>query len=180
MSCCEECFGAAESAQAELSPVFQAVEHAFHDVSCFVKVGVIIELNFAVLSGRNARDCVRFVQPVTQMIGVITTVRDNCAAFADIGLKALAGMRNIRPVARCQAQMDRAATAITDQMQLRIQPAFGFANAAPVAGVFLTPFAAIRWVLTWLASIMSVERSAASCARASNTRSKTPASDQRL
>ncbi len=62
--------------------------------------------------------------------------------------------------------MNRATAAIAQQMQFTplgtlrtemlcravVPPAFGFADAAPVACVFLTPLAAIRCVLTWLAS----------------------------
>ena len=95
-------------------------------------------------------------------------------------LKAVTGLSDIRPVARCQVQMDRAALAITHQMQFGIQAAPGLADGSPLAVVFFTPLAAIRWVLMWLVSIISVLRSAPSPAKALNMRSNTPASDQRL
>ena len=63
-------------------------------------------------------------------------------------------------MARRQVQVNGPATAIADQMPLRIQPAFGLAGAPPARGVFFTPFAAIRCVLIWRASIISVDRPA--------------------
>ena len=57
MSSGEEGFWASERAQAELSPVLEAVEHAFDDVSGFVELSVIFDLDLAVLSWRDARDC---------------------------------------------------------------------------------------------------------------------------
>ena len=62
--CCEECFWAAECAQAELAPVFEAIEYAFDDVARFVEVGVVFELHFAVFAGRNAGGRAGLVQPV--------------------------------------------------------------------------------------------------------------------
>ena len=147
MGCCEEGFGASEGPQTELSPIFQPVEHAFDDVPRFVECGVVFDLNFAVLSRRDARDCLGVCQPIAQMICVIAAICDNCAAFSDIGFKALACLRNIRSVTCRQAKMNRATATIAYQMQLGIQPAFGFADAASFACVFFTPFAAIRCVL---------------------------------
>lgn len=177
MGCCQEGFRAAEGAQAELSPVFEAIEHALHNVARFVEFDVIFELYLAVLSRGDAGGCLDLSEPIAQVICVMATVCNDCASFGDIWLKALTRMRNIGSVACCQMQMNRASSPITNQMQLRIQSAFGFVDAAPVAVVFLTPLAAIRWVLTWLASIMSVDNSAVSRASAANTRAKTPASD---
>ena len=131
-----------------MSPVLEAVEHAFHDIAGFVEVGVVVELHFAVFAGRDAGDCVRLAQPIAQMIGVVSTISNDGAALVHVALKALARLRNIRPIARRQPQMNRVSRPIADQVQLRIQTAFGFADAAPVAFVFLTPLAAIRWVLT--------------------------------
>jgi len=179
--CCgEEGFRAAECAQAELSPVLDTIEHALDNVARFVEFGVVFELHLAVLAGRDAGGCLGLVQPVAQVIGVIATVRDNGAPFRDIWFKALARLGNIGSVSRCQPQVNRATAAIADQMQFAVQPAFGLADAPSARRVFLTPLAAIRWALTWLASIISVERSAASRASASKIRSKTPASDQRF
>lgn len=101
-----------------MPPVFEAIEHALDDVAGFVEIGVVLELGFMVLSGRDARDCLGFVQPIAQMISVVATVRDDGAPFGDIGFKTLTCLRNIGPIAGRQAQMDRTATAIANQMQL--------------------------------------------------------------
>ena len=110
----EESFGASEGAQAELTPIFETVEHALHDVACFVEVSVVFELDFAVLAGRDAGACVGLDQPVAQVVGVIATVRNDGAALVDIWLKALTRLGNIGPVTRCQVQVNRVAAAITD------------------------------------------------------------------
>ena len=81
------------------------------------------------------------------MIGIVSTVGNDGAAFSNMILKAVTGLGNIGPVARRQAQMDRAALAITHQMQFGIQAAFGLSDGPPLAVVFFTPLAAIRWVL---------------------------------
>ena len=82
----------------------------------------------------------------------MATVRDIGATFCDIWLKALACLGNIGPVSRSQPQVNRVSAAIANQMQFAIQSAFGLADAPSAAFVFLIPFAAIRCVLTWLAS----------------------------
>ena len=115
-----------------------------------------------------------------QVVRIIAAIRDDGCSFADIWFKALASLRNIGPVTCGEAETNGFAAPITDQMQLAVQPAFCLTNGPPAPFVFLTPFAAVRWVLLWLASIMRVERSALSRARVSNTLLKTPASDQRL
>jgi len=177
---CEEGFWAAEGAQAEVSPVFETVEHALHNVARLVEFGVIVELHLAVFARRDAGGCLPLGQPGTQVIGVVPTVSDDGTALANIGLKTLARLRNIGSIARSQPQMNRASGPVANQMQFRIQSPFGFADPAPVAGVFFTPFAAIRCVLTWLASIISVDKSAVSRAKAAKIRSKTPACAQRF
>ena len=96
---CEECFWASEGAQAELSPVFETVEHALHDVAGFVEFGVVFELDLAVLAGRDAGNSLSVCQPIAQMIGVIAAISDDSATLADIWFKTLSCLRNIRPVA---------------------------------------------------------------------------------
>ncbi len=113
-------------------------------------------------------------------VGVVSTVGDDSASLDDIWRKALSCLCNIGAVACCQTQANRPARAITDQMRFRVQTTLGLADSAPAGGVFLTPLAAIRWVLTWLASIIRGERLALSRARVLNARSNTPASDRRL
>ena len=95
-------------------------------------------------------------QPVAQVIRVIPTIRDDGCAFANNWRKALFCMGYIRFVAAGNRDADGPARLVTHQMQLAIQPAFGQPYRPPVAGVFLTPFAAILWVLTCVASIMRV------------------------
>ena len=48
---CGESFWASKCPQAELSPVFEAIEHALYDVACFIEVGVVFERHLAGLSG---------------------------------------------------------------------------------------------------------------------------------
>ncbi len=180
MCCGEEGIGASEGAQTELPPVFEPIEHTLDDVAAFVEVCVVVELDLAVFARWDEGCGLCFIEQFTQLIGVIAAIRNDAAAFGNIRLKALTCLSNIGLVACCQMQVNRTALTIADQVQLRIQSAFGLADAAPVTGVFLTPLAAIRCALTWLASIISVDRSAFSRASASKIRSKTPASDQRL
>ena len=180
MCCCEESFWTSEGAQAELPPILETVEHALDDVAGFVEIFVIFELHLAVLARRDARGGFDVHKPVAQMVRVVSAVGNDGGAFADIGGKALPGLGDIRSVSRRQVQVNRATLTVAHQMQFRVQPAFGLADLPAVAFVFLTPLAAMRWVLTGLASIISVEKSAFSRARVSNTRSKTPTSDQRL
>ena len=73
-----------------MSPVFETIEHALHDVARFIEIYVIFELHLAVVSGWDAGSGLGLVQPVAQVIGVIATVRDNGATFGDIWFKALA------------------------------------------------------------------------------------------
>ncbi len=122
----------------------------------------MFDLDFPVFAQCNAGDRIDFRQPFTQMIGVIATISDDRAVFGYIGLKALTRLCNIRPIARCQAQMDRATVAIADQMQLRASRDISYRNALPGSELarlwfcqccarrrcFFTPLAAIRWVLT--------------------------------
>jgi len=61
-------------------------------------------------------------------------------------------MRYIGFIVAGNRDTDRPARPVTNQMQLTIQPAFGQPYRPPVTGVFFTPFAAIRWVLTCVAS----------------------------
>ena len=163
-----------------MAPVLDPVEHTLDDVAGFVNVPVIFELNFSVLARRNTGFGTDLDQPVAQVVCIISSVCDDGASFGDIRLKALAGLGNISPIACRQMQVDGAACAVADQMKLAVQPAFCLADIPPLAGVFLTPLAAMRWVLTWLASIISVDGSVPSRTIASKIRSKTPASDQRL
>ena len=167
-----------ECTQAELAPIFEAVEHSLDDVACFVKFSVVFILHFAVFSGWDAGCGFCLRAPIAQVVCVIATICDDGALLADIGLKTLACPGNICPVASCQVQMHWSTATIANQMQLGIQTTFGLPDAAPVARVFLTPLAAIRWALRWLASIMSLDRSAVSRASVSKIRSKTPASEQ--
>jgi len=95
-------------------------------------------------------------------------------------LKTLFCMGYIRRIASGNRDTNGVAPAVTDPMQFGIQPAFGQPYRPPVAAALLTPLAAIRWVLTWVASIIGVRKSAFSCANALNIFSKTPASAQRL
>ena len=81
------------------------------------------------------------------MIGIVSTVGNNGAALTHMTLKAVTGLGDISPVARRQVQMDRAALTIAHQMQFGIQAAPGLADGSPLAVVFFTPLAAIRWVL---------------------------------
>lgn len=180
MCCCEESFRAAEGAQRELSPVFEAIEHALDNVAGFVEIGVVFELHLAVFAGWDAGHSAGFGNPVAQVICVVSTICDDSAAFLHIRFKALTCLRNIGAVACREMQVNRAPLTVADKVQLAVQPAFCAADGPPAALFFLTPLAAIRWVLTWLASIISVSGSAPSRARASKIRSKTPASDQRL
>ena len=138
---------ASEPAQAELPPILEPVEHALNDVACFVDLCVVFKLYFAVSTRRNAGGCFGSCQLFAQVIGVVSLIRDDGAAFSNISLKTLFCMRYIRAVARSQCQMHGASTTIADQMQFAVQPAFDLADSAPVRCVFLTPLAAIRWVL---------------------------------
>ena len=101
----EESLGTAEDSKGELALIPDAVEHAFDDVACFIEFGVIFELHLAVFTGRDAGCCFDLEQPVTQMIGVVSTVGNDGAAFANMTLKAVAGLT------------------ITHQMQLVYSPA---------------------------------------------------------
>lgn len=163
-----------------MAPVLHPIEHALHNVAGLVELGVVFELHLSVLARRDAGRGLDVVQPVAQVDCVISPVRDDGGSLADIPFKALTCLRNIGSIARRQMQMDRAAMPVADQMKLAVQPALGLADGPPTAFVFLTPFAAMRWVLMWLASIIRVPRSVPSRARASKIRSNTPASDQRL
>lgn len=180
MCCCEEGFGRAECAKRSLAPVLQAVEHALDDVACLVELRVVVDLDLAVLARRDAGGRAGLRQPVAQVVRIISAIRNNCDTLADERLKALAGLRNIGPVACRERDRQGSALAVTDEVQLGVQPASGLADGAAFAGVFFTPLAAIRCVLTWLASIISTEVSAPSRASVSNICAKTPASDQRL
>ncbi len=163
-----------------MAPVLDPVEHALDNVSGLIDVLVVFELDLAVLARRDTGFGLGLDEPVAQVVCIISSVCNDGASFGDIRLKTLTGLRNIGPVSRSNVQMNWAAMTIADQVQLRIQPAFCLADIPPLAGVFLTPLAAIRCALTWLASIISVDGSVPSRTRASNIRSKTPASDQRL
>ncbi len=163
-----------------MPPVLEPIEHAFDDVAGLVKRGVVFEPNLAVSARRDAGGRADAGQPLAQVIGVVSPVGDDGGTLTDMTFKALTRLGNLSPIARGDVQTDRLARPVTDQMQLRVQPAFCPPDRPPVAGVFLIPPAAIRWALMWLASIISVERSARSAARASNICPNTPASDQRL
>ena len=136
MGCCEEGLGASEGAQAELPPVFETIEHAFDDVAGLIERGIVFELDLAVLSRRDAGRRAGLSQPVAQVVGIVTAIGDDRRAPGDIRCKALMRLSNIGPVSCRQAQMDGETPAIADQTQLAVQPAFGFANGSPVAGVF--------------------------------------------
>ena len=177
---CEKGFRAAECTQRQLPPVFEAIEHALDNVSGFAEIRVVFELHLAVFAGWDAGHSAGFGKPVAQMICVIATICDDSASFLHIRFKALTCLCNISPVTCREMQVNRAPLTVADKVQLAVQPAFCAADGPPAAVVFLTPLAAIRWVLTWLASIISVSGSAPPRARASKIRSKTPASDQRL
>ena len=90
------------------------------------------------------------------MIRIISAVGNDSRTFANDRFKALFCMGYIGFIPAGYGDPDRLARPVTHQMQLRIQPAFGQPDGAPFASVFFTPFAAIRWVLTWVASSMSV------------------------
>jgi len=94
----EECFWASESAQAKLSPVFQPVEHALHDVARFVEFGVVVELHLVVLAGRNAGGCFRLIQRIAQVVGIVYAVCNDRASLPDIRLKALVYLGNVYPI----------------------------------------------------------------------------------
>ena len=115
---CEEGFRASKSAQAELSPVFETVEHAFDDVAAFGEAGVVFELNLAVLSRRNTDDGFGLFQPLAQMICVISPVRNNLGSLFDVWLKTLPCLRNVSSVARCQMYVNRPASPIADEVEL--------------------------------------------------------------
>ncbi len=163
-----------------MPPVFEAVEHALDDVAGLVKRGVVFEPNLAVFARRDAGCRADAGQPLAQVVRVIPAICDDGGTLTDMTFKALTRLGNLSPIARGDVQTDRLARPIADQVQLRVQPAFRPPDCPSVAGVFLIPPAAIRWALIWLASIIRVERSARSAARASNIRPNTPASDQRL
>ena len=163
-----------------MPPVFEAVEHALDDVAGLVKRGVVFEPNLAVFARRDAGCRADAGQPLAQVVRVIPAICDDGVTLTDMAIKALTCLGNVGAVARGDVQTDRPARPVADQMQLRVQPASGASDRPPGAGVFLTPPAAMRWALMWLASIISVERSARSAARASNICPNTPASDQRL
>lgn len=176
---CEECFFCAEGSQGQLTPVFQSSEHAFDDVAGFVEPGVVFILNSPVPARRDAGVCSDLCQPVAQVVRVVAAVGNDGYPSCGIRLKALTGLRNIGPVACRHVQVNRAAMTIADQMQLAVQPAFRSPDRPVATTPFCAPFAAIRWALTWLASIISTERSAASVARVVKIRSNTPAPAQR-
>ncbi len=69
------------------------------NVAGFVEPGVAIELDFSVLARGNAGNRIDFCQPVAQVIGIVSPICDDGAAFGDIWLKALTYLRNIRPIA---------------------------------------------------------------------------------
>jgi len=180
VSCGEESFGASEGPQRQRAPVFETVEATLDQIAGLVERFAIPVLFLAIFTRRNAGSGFAFSQPVTQVVCVIPTIRDDGCPFPDNRFKALSGMGNIGLVPAGNGDANRPASTIADQVQLAVQPAFRAPDRPPAAGVFFTPFAAIRWVLTWVASIISVRKSALSCASASNIRSNTPASDQRL
>ena len=176
----QEGFRAPEGSQGQRTPVFDTIETALYKVTRLVEQFGVAILCLAVFTGRYAGLYLAFSQPVAQVIRVVPPIGDDCCAFANNRLKALFGMRYIGLVASRKRDAQRPATSVTNQMQLAVQPALCMADCPPVTGVFFTPLAAIRWVLTWVASIIRVWKSAFSCASVSNIRSKTPAVDQRL
>lgn len=163
-----------------MPPVLEAIEHALDDIARLVEPGVVVNLNLAVFAWWDARGRAGLGDPVAQVVCVIAAICDDRRALPYERLKALTCLRNIGFVACRERDGDRPAIAITDEVQLGIQPAFGLADGTTFGGVFLTPLAAMRCVLTWLASIINTEKSAPSLASASKIRAKTPASDQRL
>ena len=169
-----------EGSQAELPPIFEPVEHTLDDVSGSVYLRIIIELELAVLAWRDASIGLGILEPITQVVCIITPFCNDSAVLRDIWLKALTRLSNIGVISSSDVQMNRLASPVTNQMQLAVQPAFGFANGASCAVFFLTPLAAIRCVLIWLASIINVDKSASSRASVLKMCSKTPTSDQRL
>ncbi len=78
----------------------------------------IAELDFSVLARGNAGDRTVFCQPVAEVVGVVSPICDDGAAFGDIWLKALTCLRNIRPVACGEVQKDRLARAVAHQVKL--------------------------------------------------------------
>ncbi len=48
-----------------MSPVFEPVEHALYDVSSFVEIGVVFELDLSVFAGWDAGVCIGFIQPLS-------------------------------------------------------------------------------------------------------------------
>ena len=180
MGCGEEGFRAAECTQRQGSPVLYAVETALNQIAGFVERFGVSILDFAVFARRYAGPRLAPAQPFSQVIRIISTVCNHQGIFGESRLKALFCVGYIGFIPTRNDNPDRPAHRITHQMQFRIQPAFGQSDGAPVAFVFLTPLAAIRWVFTCVASSMSVRISALSCAKASNIRSKTPASAHRL
>ncbi len=101
-----------------MSPVFEAVEHAFGDVAGFIESGIVFELSLAVLARRNTDDGFGFPEPVPQMVCVISPVSNNPGSLCDVWLKTLSCLRNVRFVARCKMYVNRSASPIADQMKL--------------------------------------------------------------
>ena len=131
-----------------MPPVLEPIEHAFDDVAGLVKRSVVFALRLAVSARRDAGGRADAGQPLAQVIGVVSPVGDDGGTLTDMTFKALTCLGNLSPIARGDVQTDRLARPVADQMQLRVQPASGASDRPPVAGVFLTPPAAMRWVLT--------------------------------
>ena len=99
-----------------MPPVFQSIEHALDDVARFVEVCVVFELHFAVFARWDAGSCFGLRQPVAQVIGIVSSVRDDGATLGNIRFKTLTCLRNICAVPGCQPQMNWVTAAITNQM----------------------------------------------------------------
>ena len=84
-----------EGSQTELAPVFKVVEHTLDDVSGFVYLSVIIELELSVLAGRDASIGLGILDPIAQVVCIITPVCNDSAVLRDIWLKALTRLSNI-------------------------------------------------------------------------------------
>lgn len=73
---CHEVFDIAVEAGGYPSPVFEAAEHALHDIALPIDCRITFVVNFAIAFVRNDGLSAPFGEPITQIVAAITFVAD--------------------------------------------------------------------------------------------------------
>jgi hypothetical protein len=155
------------------TPTLQMKESIFNQVTCFIKLLVILSLFFSVLLWRNYRHHPQICRLEKDFVGVVTSVRQQMLSRKTVNQGYC--LLTICCCTLCNNSPDRHTMRIHGQMQFWVEPPFVRLMS------WLPPLAPVAWgcTLQWLASIMSHLKSGSSI-KVSSSRSHTPLSRQRM